>query len=475
MKIEIAKPLLEKLDKLVKIDRSLSFDSQNPLIYRRRALLLQELGCDALAKVDNRISAFLEGKTDQEYYNHQYQSYLDEKRFAEQYQAEKDSHYYEIFSYILNNEKYLTAEEIDPILFVLRSGNLQNLGLFNLALRDCNFALNSLQDFPEEYALACFNKAILLNLVGEFKEGWKFYEYRWKTGYKSFKKPIEFPRPRWQGEDISQGKGRLLIHSEQGIGDNIQFVRYAIYLKQLGFDVLVWNNTYVDDFLTFNLAKYHIPTAKLGDKVEFSHWIPMMSLPYILGTELTNIPLTEKYLVAAPEYLQKWQKKLPLKNNELKIGVVWQGGIKTETDKIRSIPVALFAQLFNVQADFYVLQKEISEADQAVLAHYENVVDCHWAIESFHDTAAMIEHLDLVISVDTSVAHLAAAMGKPTWILINYKPDFRWLISREDSVWYESVRLFRQTLDYDWQPVIESVIAELNAMMRAFGGNNATF
>lgn len=475
MKTEIEKTLLNKLEKLVKIDRSLSFDSQNPLIYRRRALLLQELGCDALAKVDNRICAFLEGKIDQEYYNHQYQSYLDEKSLAEQYQAEKGSHYYEIFSYILNNEKYLTAEEIDPILFVLRSGNLQNLGLFNLALRDCNFALNSLQDFPEEYALACFNKAILLNLVGEFKEGWKFYEYRWKTGYKSFKKPIEFPRPRWQGEDISQGKGRLLIHSEQGIGDNIQFVRYAIYLKQLGVDVLVWNNTYVDDFLTFNLAKYHIPTAKLGDKVEFSHWIPMMSLPYILGTELTNIPLTEKYLVAAPEYLQKWQKKLPLKNNKLKIGVVWQGGIKTETDKIRSIPVALFALLFNVQADFYVLQKEISEADQAVLARYENVVDCHWAIESFHDTAAMIEHLDLVISVDTSVAHLAAAMGKPTWILINYKPDFRWLISREDSVWYESVRLFRQTLDYDWQPVIERVIVELEAMMRAFGGNNATF
>ena len=155
--------------------------------------------------------------------------------------------------------------------------------------------------------------------------------------------------------------------------------------------------------------------------------------------------------------------------------MVWQGGIKTETDKIRSIPVALFAQLFNVQADFYVLQKEISEAEQAVLARYENVVDCHWAIESFHDTAAIIEHLDLVISVDTSVAHLAAAMGKPTWILINYKPDFRWLISREDSVWYESVCLFRQTLDYDWQPVIERVIVELEAMMRAFGGNNATF
>ena len=465
MKKEIAKPLLKKLENLVEIDRSLSFDSQNPLIYRQRALLLQELGCDTLAKVDNRTCAFLEGKTDQEYYNHQYQSYLDENSFAEKYKSEKDSHYYELLSYVLNNEKHLMAEEIDPIYFVLRSGNLQDLGLFNLSLRDCHFALNSLQDFPEEYALACFNKAILLNLVGEFKEGWELYEYRWKTGYKAFKKPIEFPRPRWQGEDLSQGKGRLLIHSEQGIGDNIQFVRYAIFLKQLGFDVLVWNNTYIDDFLTFNLAKYYIPTAKLGDEVEFSHWIPMMSLPHILGTELTTIPLTEKYLFAAAEYLQKWQQKLPLNNNDkLKIGVVWQGGVKTETDKIRSIPLSLFAQLFNVPANFYVLQKEVSEADQAVLAHYDNVVDCHSAIESFHDTAAIIEHLDLVISVDTSVAHLAAAMGKPTWILINYKPDFRWLISQENSVWYDSVRLFRQTLDYDWQPVVERVVAELKLL-----------
>ena len=466
MKTEIEKTLLNKLEKLVKIDRSLSFDSQNPLIYRRRALLLQELGCDALAKVDNRISAFLEGKTDQEYYNHQYQSYLDEKRFAEQYQAEKGSHYYEIFSYILNNEKYLTAEEIDPILFVLRSGNLQNLGLFNLALRDCNFALNSLQDFPEEYALACFNKAILLNLVGEFKEGWKFYEYRWKTGYKSFKKPIEFPRPRWQGEDISQEKGRLLIHSEQGIGDNIQFVRYAIYLKQQGIDVLVWNNEHIDDFLRENLAQYGIPTAKLGDSVHFTHWVRMMSLPHLCRTTLSNVPLTSKYLHSSKKYLQKWQAKLPLASQKLKIGIVWRGNALTDTDKIRSIPLSLFSQLFYLNAEFHVLQKEINQDEIQVLINYSNVYDWHNELMSFSDTAAIIDQMDLILCVDTSVAHLAAAMGKPTWILINYKPDFRWLMAGEKTIWYNSMRLFRQELSYNWQIVLSNVKNELSKWLK---------
>lgn len=188
----------------------------------------------------------------------------------------------------------------------------------------------------------------------------------------------------------------------------------------------------------------------------------MMSLPYLCRTTLSNVPLTSKYLHSSKKYLQKWQTKLPLASQKLKIGIVWRGNALTDTDKIRSIPLSLFSQLFYLNAEFHVLQKEINQDERQVLINYSNVYDWHNELTSFSDTAAIIEQMDLIICVDTSVAHLAAAMGKPTWILINYKPDFRWLMIGEKSIWYESVKLFRQDLDYDWKPIILRVKDDLD-------------
>lgn len=450
------KPLLNKLRQLVEVDRSLSFDPQNPKIYRQRALLFQELGCHSLAMYDNRICAFLEKREETEYHNRNYQAVISQENFVKLYKSESNTHYYKTFFDILQNDKAFLKEKIDPIHFALRSGNAINLGLLNLSLRDCNDAIKYLHNYPEECAIAMLNKALLLLLVGDYSNGWRLYEKRWETYYKSFKNPITFPRPQWQGEQLDY-QSRLLIHSEQGIGDNIQFVRYAIYLKQQGIDVLVWNNEHIDDFLTNNLAEYGIPTAKLGDIVNFSHWARMMSLPYLCRTTLGNIPYTSSYLNALPDYLQKWQEKLLPVTNKTKIGIVWRGGSQTDTDKIRSIPLSLFAQLFSSNAEFYILQKDINHQESEILKCYSNVHDFHPELHSFCDTSAIIEQMNLVICVDTSVAHLSAAMGKPTWILINYKPDFRWLLHRDDSIWYESVRLFRQDLDYNWEKVIDHV------------------
>lgn len=450
------KLLLAKLKKLIEVDNSLSFDNQNPDIYRQRALLFQELGCDSLAQYDNRICAYLENRADIEYYNRDYETVISKELFTQVYKSESKTHYYKVFFDILQNDCDLLKEKIDPIHFALRSGNATLLGLFNLALRDCNDAVKYLADFKEEYAIATMNKALLLLLVGDYENGWKLYESRWETNYKTFENPIKFPRPKWQGE-LLNSESCLLIRSEQGIGDNIQFIRYAIYLKQQGVNVLVWNNEYIDDFLKDNLTQYGIATAKLGDIVQFTHWVSMMSLPYLCQTTLENIPFTSSYLNALPDYLQKWKEKLPLVTNKTKIGIVWRGGAKTDTDAIRSISLSLFSQLFSLNAEFYVLQKDVSGEEAEKLKYYVNVHDLHSELESFSDTAAIIEQMDLVICVDTSVAHLAAAMGKPTWILINYKPDFRWLLNRNNSVWYESVRLFRQELDYDWGKVIRLV------------------
>ena len=457
--------LLSHLKKLVQIDNALSFDAKNPQIYRQRALLFQELGCDALAKYDNRISAYLE-KKELEYYNQGYLPLLTQTEFEEKYQDEKHTHYYKIFFDILINDKAFSKEKLDPIYFALRSGNATLLGLFNLALRDCNDAMKYLEPFPQEYAIATVNKAMLLLLIGDYPTGWMLYEKRWETNYKSFENPMILPRPLWQGEQLNS-QNRLLIIAEQGIGDNIQFVRYAIYLKQQGIDVLVWNNEHIDDFLRENLAQYGIPTAKLGDSVHFTHWVRMMSLPHLCRTTLSNVPLTSKYLHSSKKYLQKWQAKLPLASQKLKIGIVWRGNALTDTDKIRSIPLSLFSQLFYLNAEFHVLQKEINQDERQVLINYSNVYDWHNELTSFSDTAAIIEQMDLILCVDTSVAHLAAAMGKPTWILINYKPDFRWLMAGEKTIWYNSMRLFRQELSYNWQIVLSNVKNELSKWLKA--------
>lgn len=269
------------------------------------------------------------------------------------------------------------------------------------------------------------------------------------------------PRPLWQGEQLN-AQSRLLIKAEQGIGDNIQFVRYAIYLKQQGVDVLVWNNEHIDDFLTENLAQYGITTAKLGDSVQFTHWVRMMSLPHLCHTIISQIPLTSKYLHSSTTNLQKWQEKLPLASKKFRIGIVWRGNSLSDKDKARSIPLGLFSTLFQIDAEFFVLQKEVNSHEIEILTQYSNVYTYHDELTSFSDTAAIIEHMDLIVCVDTSVAHLAGAMGKPTWILINYKPDFRWLLNTERSIWYESVKLFRQDLDYSWGPVILSIKDSLN-------------
>ena len=457
------KPLLDKITQLVEVDKKISFDSQNPNIYHQRALLLQELGCNFLAMDDNRICALLENREDIEYYNHQYQSLLTEEQFIKKFQQENHTHYYELLSYIIMAEKFLSSEKIDPVHFDLLAGNLLCLGLLNLSLRCSNDAIKYLQNYPKELSLAYLNKALLLNLVGEYNEGWKLYEHRWETNYESFANSLLSSFPKWNGERL-KNKDILLIHSEQGIGDNIQFVRYAIYLKHKGVNVLVWNNTYIDDFLSFNLTRYGIPTVKHGDMVNFTYWIPMMSLPHFCGTTLQNIPLKDAYLTTSPESIEKWKSYFPV-TFKRKIGVVWQGRRGAPNDKIRSIPLETFSKLFSVDAEFHVLQKDVNEKEVNYLAKYNNVHLWHSKLETFFDTAAIASQLDLIICVDTSVAHLTSALGIPTWILINYKPDFRWLLYRNDSVWYNSVKLFRQNLDYDWESVVQNVIFALNELI----------
>jgi hypothetical protein len=187
---------------------------------------------------------------------------------------------------------------------------------------------------------------------------------------------------------------------------------------------------------------------------------PLMSLPLACDTRLDTIPADLPYLYANPDLQQHWQQQLG-PNSKKRIGLVWSGSPSHKNDHRRSIPLCMFSKLFTLPLEFHCLQTEIRPADLAWLADYP-AIHLHQAqLHDFADTAALIANLDLVISIDTSVAHLAGALGKPTWILLPYVPDFRWLTDRSDSPWYPTAHLWRQTAPGDWQQVIATIHASL--------------
>lgn len=336
-----------------------------------------------------------------------------------------------------------------------RSDLLKHLGLYELALKEEERCLALVPDF----AMGWCNKAFILNALGRYPEGWAAYEWRFKTDVATFQDP-GWPIPRWTGEEI--GQARLLIYAEQGLGDNIQFVRYAIEAKKRGLNVVVVNHQPLETLLNANLARYGVESAANGSSISnLSYYVSMMSLPHYFGTTLENIPSPEAYLQALPNDLAKWQRKITACKRP-KIGVVWSGSVKHDRDHIRSLSFERFAQLFQFEAEFHCLQKVVTEQDLNQAQRYDSLYFWHNELHDFSDTAALIAQMDLVISVDTSVAHLAAAMGKPTWIMLSYHPDFRWLLDRNESPWYNSVKLFRQNESQTWDNVISTIYQQLN-------------
>lgn len=352
-------------------------------------------------------------------------------------------------------DDYLRDEPNNPLAYHNRADLLKQLGLYQLALQDAERCLV----LSPDYALGHCNKAFILNMLGDYQQGWKHYEWRWKTGLAQFQRP-NLPFPEWQGETLDADH-KLLIYAEQGLGDNLQFVRLAIEAQQRGLNVVVVNHSAVEGLINANLARFNVASSPNGGAISgVTHYVSMMSLPHCLGITLQTIPFSQGYLQAQPEFIAKWQPKLP-GCSALKVGLVWAGSPKHDRNSLRSLAFEQLSRLFGLPAEFHCLQKAVSEADLAQAARYPNLHFWHNEIDDFSDTAALVAQMDLVISVDTSVAHLAAAMGKPTWILLSYHPDFRWLAEGEQSPWYQSAHLFRQDLTQDWQPVIAQVCARL--------------
>lgn len=309
----------------------------------------------------------------------------------------------------------------------------------------------------DDYASAHLNQSLCLLRLGSFELGWKKYEWRWEDSAKAFKR--NFPQPLWLGEESLQGK-TILLHGEQGLGDTLQFCRYAKRVRDLGARVILE----VQKPLVGLLAN-HDGVTELVARGEvlptFDYHCPLLSLPLAFKTNLGNIPASEGYLAAVPEKVALWQVRLGEKRKP-RVGLVWSGNTRHQNDQNRSFLLRELLANMPTNLQYISLQKEPRSIDKETLELYPEILHVGEEIADFNDTAALCELVDVVVSADTSVAHLAGALGKPVWILVPFSADWRWLVDRSDSPWYASAKLYRQETFGDWSGAFRAVGASLS-------------
>jgi tetratricopeptide (TPR) repeat protein len=300
-----------------------------------------------------------------------------------------------------------------------------------------------------------WNRSLILLLLERFKEGWEDYECRFKK--QSPTDSRDFKKPKWDGSSL-KGK-RILIVSEQGFGDNIQFIRYVPMVKEKGGYVILESRKELRKLFEGVSGIDEFVEKQDALDVDFDFYIHLMSLPRIFNTTLDNIPNKIPYLKADPEKVEGFKEKL---KNGFRVGIAWAGNPKQDNDKNRSATFKDFEILKNIPGvKLFSLQK----GEAAKQLNDSEVVDFKDYIRDFSDTAAIIGSLDLVISVDTCVAHLAGAMGKPIWTVLTFTPDWRWLLDRTDNPWYPGMKLFRQPRFRDWDSVFSEVSKELRRIV----------
>jgi Flp pilus assembly protein TadD len=303
---------------------------------------------------------------------------------------------------------------------------------------------------------AQFNYSYMLLLRGDFEQGWPLYEARChEPGYVR----RDFGRPLWTGGSVS-GR-RILVHTEQGFGDAIQFVRYAALIPDRGGEVVIECPTALVDL--FRTATGVSEVVAKGDPLPaFDLHSPMLSLPLAFQTRSESIPREVPYLFPDAGRVETWRARLGDDSRRRRVGLAWMGNPKTHFLRKRHIPLSELLPILSVEdVEFYSLQigpgvGQIRETESAAA-----IVDCSGQINDFADTAALMMKLDLIISVDTAVAHLAGALGRPVWTLLPFVPDWRWGLETEETPWYRTMRLFRQASPDDWGPVVRRVAEEL--------------
>jgi tetratricopeptide (TPR) repeat protein len=371
--------------------------------------------------------------------------------------------------------------------------SLYRLGNYDDAIKNCRKAIELKEDYAQAYntlaavlemlqmydeAIECYNKTVeyapdyveaycsrgILHLRhGQFAKGWDDYQWRLKT--EKVKGTLQYDKPWWQGEDF-QGK-TLLVQSEQGFGDSMQFVRYLPMVKDRGGTVILAEKSeLIDLFRNLEGIDDIVDIRQLATGgVKYDLYAPLLNLPCIFNTDIDSIPARIPYLFADESKVTHWRGTIG--TDAFNVGIVWAGDPIHTNDHNRSCTIDNFtglAKLENVK--IFSLQKG-PQLDQIKdwPSDIEQIGDLGQKFNDFSDTAAAIENMDLIISVDTSVIHLAGAMGKTAWLVIPYESDWRWMLNRQDSPWYSTVRIFRQIQPGDWDDVFQRVAEQLKILI----------
>jgi tetratricopeptide (TPR) repeat protein len=367
----------------------------------------------------------------------------------------------------------------DYVLALNNRGNSQRiLRRYAEALASFDRALAIKPDYAETH----WNRSCLQLLLADFAAGWAEYEWRWRTQeFAPWRR--DFAAPPWLGETPLDGK-TILLHAEQGLGDAIQFLRYLPMVAASGARIVLEVQAPLKALLAGLSGIEHAAAIVVrGETLPgFDCHCPLASLPLAFKTRLDTIPATIPYVSESRDRVTKWRERLP-ESGKRRIGIAWAGNPAFRGDEPRSIGLARFAPLLEHfqekwnpvfrpkmrqrenagGIEFLSLQRDLRQGDRDILRRHPQVVQPGDAIADFADTAALMSLVDLVISSDTSVVHLAGAMGKPVWVLLHTDADWRWLVDRGDSPWYPTARLFRQPKIDDWESVVARVADELAA------------
>jgi hypothetical protein len=353
-----------------------------------------------------------------------------------------------------------------------KAGPHINIGSLHFEARDLAQAQASFQialKLEPHSAQAHWNLSLLLLLKGNFNEAWPHYEWRWRRGGYCHAGNRSFEQPLWLGQFPIKGK-TILVHAEQGIGDTLQFVRFAQYLKVQGAKVILEVQPPLVSLL--GSLPYLDKVLTRGDDLQnFDAHIGLMSLPYALKLDLSKLTTKEAYLQAPKHLINYWTLRLP-SHKGVRVGLVWSGGFRPQQPEVwqlnerRNISLSELACLKIPGIQWISLQKgQPSESDPELLEKQQwngpHILNFSKHLQDFADTAALIASLDLVISVDTSTAHLAGAMGKPTWVLNRFDACWRWQLNRTDSPWYPHMKLYRQDQPGQWHSVVQQLRHDL--------------
>ncbi|HEY1922262.1 MAG TPA: tetratricopeptide repeat-containing glycosyltransferase family protein [Tepidisphaeraceae bacterium] len=342
---------------------------------------------------------------------------------------------------------------------------LNNLGTAlkdNAQLEKAIAAFDRAIELNPQYAAAHWNRALTWLLLGDYKRGWPEYEWRKQMPAVRTVSMRKFPQPQWDGGELA---GRAIyLYPEQGLGDTLQFIRYAPLVAARGGRIIVEHPPELARLIRdmpgiSEFASFEGPLPKFDVHASF------LSLPLLFSTEIASIPAPVPYLMPGENLVKQWKRKFGPLRQGLRVGLVWAGNPNNPLDRGRSINLREFAPLAEIPGiDFWSIQ--LGDPSRQLAPPGLRLIDWTDELHDFADTAALIANLDLVITVETAVAHLAGAMGKQVWVLLRKVPPWRWLMDREDSPWYPTMQLFRQKTRGDWPSVIRLVTESLRNLRR---------